>query len=386
MDPFRVDIPQAELDDLKRRLADTRWPGEVSGAGWSRGVPLEYLKELAGYWGETFDWRAAEARLNEFPQFTTTIDGTNVHFMHIQSPEADATPMIMTHGWPGSPAEYLNVIGPLTDPRAHGGDPSKAYHLVIPTIPGFGFSGPTPEPGWTMPRVANAWAELMSQLGYERYAVQGGDLGAMISIMLGYVRPDNVMGVHVNFLITAPSGDPAEMAGLTEPDFGRLGVLTRFANELSGYMKVQTTRPQTLAYSLTDSPVGQLAWITEKFKDWTDSDKAPEDAVDRDQLLTNVSIYWFTATGGSSANFYFDNADLLPTAATPPPTPPPLGVPLGVAVYPADPALPIRKLADPRYPNIVHWEEYDRGGHYPAMEEPDLFISDLQAFSQALPR
>jgi microsomal epoxide hydrolase len=386
MKPFHIDIPQADLDDLRRRLTGTRWPAEGPDAGWARGVPLAYLQELSQYWRTSFDWRAAEAKLNKYPQFTTTIDGANIHFYHVRSPEPDATPMIITHGWPGSSAEYIDVIGPLTDPRAHGGDPSTAYHLVIPTIPGFGFSGPPPEAGWTVPRVAAAWAQLMAALGYERFVAQGGDLGAMISIILGIMQPDPLLGIHVNFLITAPSGDPAEMAGLTEPDFGRLGVLARFANELSGYMKVQATRPQTIAYGLTDSPVAQLAWIVEKFKDWTDSEKVPEDAVDRDALLTNASIYWLTAAGASSAHFYYDNADLLPTAATPPPPPPPLNVPLGVAVFPQDPALPIRKLADPRYPNIVHWNEYDRGGHFAALEEPDLFISDLQAFSRALPR
>jgi len=385
MEPFRIDIPPADLADLQRRLAGTRWPAERVGDGWSRGVPQAYLKELADYWATSFDWRAAEARLNAFPQFTTTIDGANIHFMHVRSPEENATPMIITHGWPGSPAEYLDVIGPLTDPRAHGGDPANAYHLVIPTIPGFVFSGPVPEPGWTLPRVANAWGELMTQLGYDRYVAQGGDLGALVSVLLGHVRPANVIGVHVNFLITAPSGDPAELAGLGESDFAKLGVLTRFANELSGYMKIQTTRPDTLAYGLTDSPVGQLAWIVEKFKEWTDSDKVPEDAVDRDHLLTNVSTYWFTATAGSSANFYFDNADMMPTAPTPPPPPPPLQLPFGVAVYPHDPSQPIRQLADPFFPNIVHWAEYDRGGHFAAMEEPDLFVSDLQAFGRALP-
>ncbi|PNG23816.1 epoxide hydrolase family protein [Streptomyces cahuitamycinicus] len=386
MKPFRIDVPQADLDDLRRRLANTRWPAVSSDADWSRGVPMGYLQELAEYWSTSFDWRAAEAKINKFPQFTTEIDGANVHFIHVRSPEGNATPMIMTHGWPGSPIEYLDVIEALTDPRSHGGNPDEAYHLVIPSIPGFGFSGPTSEPGWTLPRIAHAWGELMAQLDYEHYVAQGGDLGAVISILLGHQRPQNVSGVHVNFLITAPSGDPAQLADFNDSDFGRLGVLTRFADELSGYMKLQSTRPQTVSYALTDSPVGQLAWIVEKFKDWTDSDKEPEDAVDRDQLLTNVTAYWLTNTAGSTAHFYFDNADLLPTAPTPQAPPPPLPVPLGVAVYPHDPALPIRKLADPLYPDIVHWAEYERGGHFAAMEEPDLFIGDLQAFRRALPR
>lgn len=384
MEPFRIDVPQAALDDLGQRLAATRWPTDPVDAGWSRGVPQGYLRELAAYWQTSFDWRAAEARLNRFPQFTTTIDGANIHFLHVRSPEEDATPMIVTHGWPGSPAEFLDVIDRLTDPRAHGGDPAEAYHLVIPTLPGFGFSGPTPDPGWTFARVAGAWGELMDRLGYHRYVAQGGDIGAWISELLAHARPDNVIALHVNFLVTPPSGDPAELAGLTGADLARLGRLTRYVDELSGYMKLQATRPRTVGYALNDSPVGQLAWITEKFKDWTDSDKSPDDAVDRDHLLTVVATYWFTATAGSSADFYYDNAAMLPTAPTPPPAAPPLPVPLGVAVFPHDPALPVRALAEARVPRIVHWAEYDRGGHFAAMEEPDLFVDDLRRFSRAL--
>ncbi|GIF72113.1 epoxide hydrolase family protein [Asanoa siamensis] len=384
MEPFRIEIPQADLDDLGQRLAATRWPAEQPTVGWERGVPLDYLKELVTYWRTTYDWRRAEARLNAFPQFTTTIDGTRLHFLHVRSPEPDAIPMIVTHGWPGSVAEYLDVIGPLTDPRRHGGDPADAYHLVIPSLPGFGFSGPTNEPGWTMPRIAGALARLMAQLGYERYVTQGGDVGAWINLTLSGVDFPHVWGTHVNFLVTPPSGDPAEMAGLSEQDLGRLGALSRFAAEGSGYMKLQSTRPNTVAYGLTDSPVGQLAWIVEKFKEWTDSEKAPEDAVDRDHLLTNVMIYWLTGTAGSTANFYFDNADVMPTAPTPPPPPPVLPTPFGVAVYPRDPAPPIRSFADRGFSNIVHWAEYDRGGHFPAMEEPDLFVADLRAFGRKL--
>ncbi|MGC1214843.1 MAG: epoxide hydrolase family protein [Micromonospora sp.] len=383
MDPFRIQIPQADLDDLRRRLDTVRWPSELPGVGWDRGVPLDYLKDLVEYWRTSYDWRAAEARLNSFPQFTTTIDGTRVHFLHVRSPEPDALPLLVTHGWPSSVAEFIDVIEPLTNPRAHGGDPANAFHLVIPSLPGFGFSGPTPEPGWTMPRIAAALAQLMGRLGYDRYATQGGDIGAWINLVLSGMDHQHVVASHVNFLITAPT-DPSDVAGLDESDLGRLGLLNRFAVELSGYMKLQSTRPQTLAYALTDSPVGQLAWIVEKFKEWTDSAKVPEDAVDRDHLLTNVMIYWLTATAGSTANFYYDNADVLPTAPTPPPPPPPLPTPFGVAVYPGDPAQPIRRLADRAFPNIVHWSEQERGGHFPAMEEPDLFVADLQAFARAL--
>lgn len=384
MDPFRIEIPQADLDDLHRRLGTVRWPSELPGVGWDRGVPLDYLKDLVEYWRSSYDWRVAEARLNSFPQFTTTIDGTKVHFLHVRSPEPDALPLLVTHGWPSSVAEFINVIEPLTNPRAYGGDPANAFHLVIPSLPGFGFSGPTPEPGWTMPRIAAALAQLMGRLGYDRYATQGGDIGAWINLVLSGMDHQHVVASHVNFLITAPT-DPSDVAGLAESDLARLGLLNRFAAELSGYMKLQSTRPQTLAYALTDSPVGQLAWIVEKFKEWTDSAKVPEDAVDRDHLLTNVMIYWLTATAGSTANFYYDNADVLPTAPTPPPPPPPLPTPFGVAVYPGDPAQPIRRLADRAFPNIVHWSEQERGGHFPAMEEPDLFVADLQAFARALP-
>jgi epoxide hydrolase len=384
MDPFRIEIPQADLDDLHRRLADTRWPDELPGVGWSRGVPLRYLKELAEYWRTSYDWRAAEARLNQFPQFTTVIDGANVHLLDVRSPEPQALPLLLTHGWPGSVAEFLDVIGPLTDPGAHGGDPADAFHLVIPTIPGYGFSGPTGQTGWNFPRIANAWAELMRRLGYDRYAAQGGDVGALISLALAGLHPERVAGVHVNFLITPPPDDRSQLAGLSESEQARLGRMSRFVGDLSGYMKLQSTRPQTLAYGLTDSPVGQLAWVVEKFREWTDSAKVPEDAVDRDQLLTNVMLYWLTATAGSSAQLYVDTAELLPTAAVPPSPPPPLTVPLGVAVFPHDIFLPIRRFADAAFPKIVHWTEFERGGHFAAMEQPDLFVGDLRAFARTL--
>jgi epoxide hydrolase len=384
MKPFRIEIPQEQLDDLQRRIADTRWPSELPEVGWSRGVPLGYLKELAEYWRTGFDWRAAEARLNQYPQFTTEIDGAHVHFLHVRSPEPDARPLILTHGWPGSVAQFLDVIGPLTDPRTHGGDPADAFHLVIPSIPGYGFSGPTRERGWDLMRVAVAWAQLMDRLGYDRYVAQGGDFGSVISLMLGGVDHEHVAGVHVNFLPAAAAGDPAQLASLSEPDVTRLGRLRHFVSDQSGSMKLQSTRPQTVAYGLTDSPVGQLAWIIEKFKEWTDSDKVPEDAISRDDLLTNASIYWLTATAGSSAQMYYEDADLLPTAATPPAPSPPLPIPLGVAVFPQEIILPIRSLADQAFPNIVQWSEFDRGGHFAALEQPELFVEDVRSFVRKL--
>ncbi|MFF4550000.1 epoxide hydrolase family protein [Streptomyces sp. NPDC001406] len=382
MHPFRIDIPQAQLDDLHRRLDATRWPDELPGVGWDRGVPLGYLKELAEYWRTSFDWRAAEAQLNAHPQFTEEIDGARVHFLHVRSTEPDATPLLLTHGWPGSVAEFLDVIGPLTDPRAHGGDPADAFHLVIPSIPGYGFSSLT-ETGWDTARIARAWAELMARLGYDRYVAQGGDAGAVISLELGRIDPEHVAGVHVNMLMTFPSGDPAELAALDERDQARLGKLARFDAELSGYMKLQQTRPQTLAYALTDSPVGQLAWIVEKFLDWTGATALPEDAVDRDRLLTNVTIYWLTATAGSSAQFYYEGAAGVRAAAAGS-VPPPLTVPVGVAVFPDDIFVPVRSLADRDIPTITHWTEFEQGGHFAALEQPAALTGDIRAFARSL--
>ncbi|MFE7136085.1 epoxide hydrolase family protein [Streptomyces sp. NPDC057638] len=382
MQPFRIDIPQAHLDDLHRRLEATRWPGELPGTGWERGVPQDYLKELAAYWRTGFDWRAAEAELNAHPQFTETIDGARIHFLHITSPEPDATALLLTHGWPGSVAEFLDVIGPLTDPRAHGADPADAFHLVIPSLPGYGFSTLT-EPGWDTARIARAWATLMDRLGYGRYIAQGGDAGSPISLELGRTDPGHVLGVHVNMLMTFPSGDPAELAGLSARDQQRLAKLARFDAELCGYMKLQQTRPQTLAYALTDSPAGQLAWITERFLDWTSARTRPEEAVDRDRLLTNVSLYWFTGTAGSSAQFYYEGAAAVRAAAAGA-LPPPLTVPVGVAVFPDDIFVPLRSLADRDLPTITHWSEFETGGHFAALEQPARLTADIRTFARSL--
>jgi epoxide hydrolase len=383
--PFHIDIPQADLDDLNRRIADTRWPEKLPDTGWDRGVPTAYLKELAEYWRTSYDWRVAEARLNQFPQFVAEIDGANVHFLHIRSPEPTAMPLLITHGWPGSVAEFLDVIRPLTDPRAHGGDPADAFHLIIPSIPGYGFSGPTPQTGWTLQRVATAWVELMHRLGYEQYVTQGGDFGVPVSLIIGMIAPKHVAGVHVNMLPTTPSGDPTDLQGLSEQDQARLAHSQRFYDDLSGTMRLHSTRPHTVSYALTDSPVGQLAYIVEKFKDWTDSSRVPEDAVDRDQLLTIVTIYWLTATAGSSAQLYYESAEHLPINAQVGRFPS-LSVPLGVAVFPHAAFVAIRRFAERDFSTIIHWTEYDHGGHYAAMEEPDLFVDDVRAFGRALKR
>lgn len=372
--PFRIDVPQADLDDLRDRLIRTRWPQLVSST-WERGVPVEYLKELAEYWANSYDWRTHEATLNQYPQFTTTIDGQNIHFLHVESPEPDALPLILVHGWPGSVVEFLDVIGPLTDPKAHGGDPVDAFHVVVPSIPGFGFSGPTSEPGWTTDRIARVFAELMSRLGYDRYGAQGGDFGAFVAPQLGRVGPDHVVGVHVNAATFGfiPFGDvdEAELATLTDTEKARLERLNNYLSEGNGYFQIQATRPQTVAYGLNDSPAGQLAWVIDKFKEWTHpSTELPEAAIDRDHVLTNVMLYWLTGTAGSSANIYYED---MHSGSWPTPSP----VPTGVAAFAEDVA--IRRYSEPNH-NIVHWSDFERGGHFAAMEAPDLLVGDVREF------
>ena len=370
--PFRVDIPQIELDQLNDRLDRTRWPDELPGVGWAYGVPTSYLQRLASYWRSSFDWRAFEARLNEIPQFTTTIDGQNVHFLHVRSPESDALPLIVTHGWPGSVVEFLEILGPLSDPGANGGDPADAFHVVAPSLPGFGFSGPTTETGWNITRGAGAWVELMARLGYERYGAHGGDSGSVISPLVGVRAPEHVVGVHVNGSLGFPTGEPAELDGLSESERQRLAALRRQLADGAGYAILQSTRPQTVSFGLTDSPVGQLAWIVEKFQEWTDpSFELPEDAVDRDLLLANVSVYWHTKTAASSARLYKEGQSGWGQRA------PRSEVPSGVAVFPGD--FGIRRIAE-RENNVVHWSEFDRGGHFAAMEAPDLLVGDIRNF------
>ena len=326
-----------------------------------------------GQWAE-FDWRAAQERLNAYPQFVTAIDGQNFHFLHIASPEASATPLVLVHGWPSTGFDFLDVIGPLTDPRAHGGDPDQAFHLVIPTLPGFGFSGPTRD-GWNSTRIATAIAELMRRLGYERYGAQGGDWGAFVATDLGRVDPERVIGVHVNAATFGfiPFGELSdeELASLSDVERDRVAHMKEFLGDGNGYFAIQSTRPQTVSFGLSDSPAGQLAWIIEKFREWTDSaDELPEDAVALEHLLTNASIYWFTNTSASAANIYYESTHGggWPTPTT---------VPTGVAVFRED--IAIRRYSDGLY-NIVHWSDFEQGGHFAALEEPELFVGDVRAF------
>ena len=378
--PYRISVPQADVDDLRDRLARTRWTQDLPGTGWERGVPVAYLRELASYWATEFDWRAQEAALNAYPQFITTIDGASVHLLHVRSAEPEATPLLLLHGWPGSIVEFLGMIGPLTDPAAHGGDPAQAFHLVIPSLPGYGFSGPLTEAGWTDGRTAAALAELMRRLGYDRYGVQGGDAGAFIAPAIARLVPDRVIGVHVNALVTFPTGDQADMAAMTEGDQRRFAAMNEWQQHSGAYMQIQGTRPQTIAHALTDSPAGLLAWIVEKFQEWTDpAAKLPEDAVDRDRILTDVSIYWFTATAGSAAHTYYerfnDPAMWAPRARS--------EVPVAVAVFTTD--VTVRPFAAKAH-NVVRWSEFGRGGHFAALEAPDLFTADVREFFRGASR
>ncbi|HEY0738537.1 MAG TPA: epoxide hydrolase [Herpetosiphonaceae bacterium] len=384
--PFTIDIAQADLDDLRARLAHTRWPDALPEVGWSRGVPLAYLKDLAEYWRTSYDWRAQEAQLNQFPQYITEIDGQTIHFLHVRSPEPHALPLILTHGWPSSFVEFLKVIGPLTDPVAHGGTVTDAFHVVIPSLPGYAFSTPVQAPGWgNLFRVAQAWAELMRRLGYQRYAVHGTDVGSGVAGVLAMVDAQRVVGTHLTGTVAAmPLGPAVALDDLSDADRARGERFNAFQADGIGYLHIQATRPQTLAYSLNDSPVGQLAWIVEKFQEWTDpAAQLPEDAVDRDQLLTNVSIYWFSGAGASSAHATYEGMQAYremvawQSEGTSAQEVGQWGPPRGIAVFAADTT--IRSLFDPGN-TMEHWSEFERGGHFPAMEVPDLLVEDVRTF------
>ncbi|MEV8378151.1 epoxide hydrolase family protein [Kribbella sp. NPDC056861] len=356
IEPFTITVPQTDLDDLADRLARTRWPDELPGVGWDHGIPLARVRELAEYWATGFDWREQEARLNQLPQYVTEIDGQRVHFVHVRSAREDALPLIFTHGWPGSFAEFVEVVEPL----------SAQFHLVIPSIPGFGFSGPTHETGCGVDRVARAWAELMSRLGYDRYGAHGGDFGSGISRALAVAAPSNVVGLHLTYLPGPPP--PGVTFELDEEDTRRLARIKELMANRPAYQALQATRPQTIAYALTDSPVGQLAWIAEKYTEWTD----PSSDISMDELLTNVSLYWFTGTAGSSARLTKETARQAS---------PPCPVPIGVAVFPHDITLAVRAHVEHLY-DVRRWTEFEHGGHFSALEVPAQLAADITAFFQ----
>jgi pimeloyl-ACP methyl ester carboxylesterase len=382
--PFKIAVPEGVLTDLKERLARTRFPDERTGSGWSEGANLAYMKSLVTYWRDRFDWRAQERRLNQFPQFKTTIDGITIHFIHVRSNERHALPLILTHGWPGSFVEFLDMIGPLTDPVRHGGKPEDAFDVVIPSLPGFGFST-RPVTAWTSGRDAELWSKLMARLGYSKYGAQGGDIGSAVSAQLAAIEPKRVVGLHLNMCLTGngstpPSGLADPMVGLSQAELDRTKANDRWMLEESAYMQVQGTKPQTLGYSLNDSPVGLAAWIIEKFRSWCDCNGDPETQFTRDELLTNITLYWITETGPSSTRFYYDSrhgvGGTRETASR-------IEVPTACAIFPKEILYSPRRWVETRY-NVTRWTEMPAGGHFAALEQPALMVDDLRAFFRAL--
>jgi epoxide hydrolase len=359
IEPFTVRVDDAILEDLRGRLAQTRFPDQIEGTGWEYGFPADYLRELVDYWRDEYDWRAQEARLNELAHFRTRIDGQSIHFIHARSRHADALPLLLTHGWPGSVVEFLDVIPRLTD----------SFHVIAPSLPGYGFSEPTRTRGWDVPRVARAFIELMQRLGYPRYGAQGGDWGAQVTTRIGALDSEHCAAIHLNMPIADP---PDESSALTEEEQADLAALQHFRRDESGYAQEQMTKPQTLGAALNDSPAGLLAWIVEKFRTWSDCNGDPENCFTRDQLLTNVMTYWVTQTITASTRLYWENKN----SAEPPPI---VGVPTGVARYPKEPLRLPRAWIERRY-NVTYWRDMPRGGHFAAMEQPELFTEDLRNF------
>jgi pimeloyl-ACP methyl ester carboxylesterase len=371
IEAFEIAIPDADLDDLRERLRRTRWPDRETVDDWSQGIPLAYVQDVCRHWADGYDWRATERRLNAVPQFRTELDGLGIHFLHVRSPHEGALPLVMTHGWPGSIIELTKVIGPLTDPPAHGGDAADAFTVVAPSLPGYGFSDKPTRPGWGIERTARAWSALMARLGYERYGAQGGDWGAMVTAAIGQQDLDHLAGIHVNMAIVAP--DPATMDDLTPQEQSALAGFSHYRDADSGYAKQQSTRPQTLGYGLADSPAGQAAWILEKFREWTDCDGHPEHVLTRDELLDNVMLYWLTGAGASSARLYWESfrssAGLDPVPA-----------PSGVSVFPKEIFRTSRRWAERRFTDLRWFNELPRGGHFAAFEQPELFVDEVRSF------
>lgn len=363
--PFVLEVPQAALDDLHRRLDTARWPEKETVGDWSQGTPLAVLQELCGYWRDGYDWRRCEARLNALGQFVTEIDGLAIHFLHVSSPHASAMPLLLTHGWPGSVIEFLEVIGPLTDPQ----DPADAFHVIAPSLPGFGFSGKPATTGWGVPRIAQAWAELMRRLGYARWVAQGGDWGAAVTTAIGAQAPAGCVGIHVNMPLARPTAE--DLAAPSEPEQRALAALRHYQDWDSGYSKQQATRPQSVGYGLVDSPVGLAGWILEKMWAWTDNAGSPFDALSRDSVLDNLMLYWLPATGASAARLYWESfAKFADGEVT---------IPAGASQFPREIIPAPRKWAERRYKNLVYWNELDKGGHFAAWEQPALFVEELRA-------
>jgi len=372
--PFTIDVPDAAISDLSERLGRTRWPEAEPVDDWSQGVPLSYLRELCDYWAGDYDWRRCETNLNANPNFLTEIDGIDVHFQHVRSPHADATPLIITHGWPGSIMEFQKVIGPLTDPTSHGGSADDAFHLVMPSMPGYAWSGKPTSPGTGIGKIAEMWDTLMLSLGYGKYVAQGGDWGSAVTTTIGMQNLGHCRAIHTNMPVAAPT--PESMADPTPADLAAFEALGHYDKWDSGYSKQQSTRPQTVGYALADSPAGQAAWIVEKMWSWTDCDGHPENALTRDEILDNISIYWFTNSASSSARLYWESfADFGDGTVE---------IPTGCSIFPKEIIRCSRSWAEQRYTNIGYWNELDMGGHFAAWEQPEAFVSELRSAFRVL--
>ena len=372
INPFTVTVPDSELQALRQRLLQTRWPDRETVQGWDQGVPLDYARELARYWAEDYDWRRFEALLNSWPQFTTEIDGIDIHFIHRRSPEAGALPLVLSHGWPSSVAEFRKVIDKLADPVAHGGRAEDAFHVVVPSLPGYGFSGKPTGSGTSVEKIGRMWGQLMARLGYQRYVAQGGDWGSMITQSMGQSETDHCAGIHVTMPIVAP--DPDTLGDLTDFEQGALDAMTYYSQSDSGYSRQQSTRPQTLGYALADSPVGQMAWIVEKYHSWMDCErdgvKHPEHVLGRDELLDTVSIYWLSNSAASSARLYWESFGS--------PNLDPIDMPVGCSIFPGEIFRSSRRWAEQRFSQLIHWNQLERGGHFAAQEVPDVFVTELR--------
>ena len=366
--PFRIAIPDAALQDLKGRLTATRWPERETVDDWSQGVPLARIKALAEYGHTKYDWRRCETTLNNLPQFRFQIDGLGIHFLHVRSKHKEALPLVLTHGWPGSIIEFLKIIGPLTDPVAHGGDLTDAFHLVVPSLPGFGFSDKPTRTGWGVKKIAATWAEMMNALGYKRYVAQGGDWGAVVTTELAHLRPVELAGIHLNMPLIRPRVLPKEP---TKEEQAAIAALTRYRREHSGYFKQQQTRPQTLGYALADSPVGQAAWIYEKFAEWTDSNHDPESVLSLDEILDDIMLYWLPNTGTSSARMYWESPSFAMREV--------LDIPVGCSIFPKEIFKAPFSWAKQAYMNLIYWNEVERGGHFAAFEQPKVFVGEMRA-------
>jgi pimeloyl-ACP methyl ester carboxylesterase len=368
--PFRIEIEEERLSDLRQRLHRTRWPEAETVDDWSQGIPLAYVQDLCRYWADEYDWRACEDRLNGFPQFRTEIDGLGIHLIHVRSPHPGALPLLITHGWPGSVVEFHKVIRPLVDPTAHGGDAADAFHVVCPSLPGYGFSDKPERQGWGVERIARAWAQLMARLDYDRYGAQGGDWGATVTTSIGQQDAEHLAGIHITMPSVGP--DKATLGELTPREEAALAALAHYREWDSGYAKQQSTRPQTLGYALVDSPAGQCAWIVEKFWAWTDCDGHPENVLTRDELLDNVMLYWLTASGASSARLYWESFTRTNRD--------PVDVPTGCSIFPKEIFRPSRRWVERRFTDLRYWNERDRGGHFAALEQPASFVDEVRSF------